>query len=243
MTPKAELSPAIQDYLRAVYKLSRRLPEGDKVTTNRLAERLNVKPASVTVMLQRLAAADPPLLIYLKHQGVSLTPAGEQAALGVVRHHRLIEQYLHEKLGYSWDEVHDEADRLEHVASDMLIARMAAALGYPTHDPHGHVIPGEDLSLAPSATISLDQLAVGDSAVVQAVRDEDPELLRYLDQIGLRPGTELRLINAQPLHEQYVLAVGTPPQSQTIGSSVAAQVFVRPDSEDGHSQAGDRGDS
>lgn len=231
MTPKSELSPAIQDYLRAVYKLSRRLPEGEKVTTNRLAERLSVKPASVTVMLQRLAAAEPPLLIYHKHQGVSLTPAGEQAALGVVRHHRLLEQYLHEKLGYSWDEVHDEADRLEHAVSDLLAARMAAALGYPTHDPHGHAIPGEDLSLAPSATVSLDQLAVGEAAVIQHVRDEDPELLRYLDQIGLRPGASVRVIEAQPLNELFVIVIGRTDQERAVGALVAAQVFVLPDSE------------
>jgi DtxR family Mn-dependent transcriptional regulator len=228
MTPKPDLSPAIQDYLRAVYKLSRRLPEGERVTTNQLAERLGVKPASVTVMLQRLAAADPPLLYYHKHQGVSLTPAGEQAALGVVRHHRLLEQYLHEKLGYSWDEVHDEADRLEHVASDQLIARMAAALSYPTHDPHGHAIPAEDLSLAHSIALSLDQLAIGDRAIIQSVRDEDPQLLRYLDQIGLRPGTHIRLIDVQPLNKLYVIAVGPADDECTVGTSVATQVFVRP---------------
>ena len=141
MISRPELSPAVQDYLRAVYKLARRNPPGSNVTTTQLSERLGITPASVTVMLQKLAAANPPLLVYHKHQGVSLTVSGEQAALGVVRHHRLLEQYLHEKLGYSWDEVHDEADRLEHVISDQLASRMAAALGYPTHDPHGHVIP------------------------------------------------------------------------------------------------------
>lgn len=201
------------------------------VTTNRLADRLSVKPASVTVMLQRLAAAEPPLLVYHKHQGVSLTAAGEQAALGVVRHHRLLEQYLHEKLGYSWDEVHDEADRLEHVISDLMAARMAAALGYPTHDPHGHAIPGEDLSLAPTSGVSLDQLPVGETAVIQHVRDEDPELLRYLDQIGLRPGAQVRVVETQPLDELFIIAIGSAGVRRTIGTLVATQVFARTETE------------
>ncbi len=229
MSPKIDLSPAIQDYLRAVYKLARRNPPGQNVTTTQLAERLGVKPASVTVMLQKLAAADPPLLVYHKHQGVGLTVAGEQAALGVVRHHRLLEQYLHEKLGYSWDEVHDEADRLEHVISDLMAARMAAALGYPTHDPHGHAIPSEDLTVVPSDSIPLDQLSVGAKATVIYVRDEDPELLRYFDQIGLRPGVQVQMVATQPLNELYLLTIGPSPKEQAIGAFVATQAFVQPE--------------
>lgn len=234
ISSKPELSPAVQDYLRAVYKVARRNPSGGNVTTSQLAEKLGIKPASVTAMLQKLAAADPPLLIYHKHHGVSLTPAGEQAALGLVRHHRLLEQYLHEKLGYSWDEVHDEADRLDHVISDVMADRMAAALGHPTHDPHGHAIPAQDLSLEISTAVSLDKLAVGSRAVIQHVRDEDPELLRYLDQIGLRPGTQIRLIAMQPLSELYLLTVDPTADEQAIGAFIAQQVFVRPIADQPH---------
>lgn len=231
MTTMTELSPAIQDYLRAIYKVARRNPPGENVTTTQLAERLGVKPASVTVMLQRLATTEPPLLDYHKHQGVQLTVAGEQAALGVVRHHRLLELYLHEKLGYSWDEVHDEADRLEHVISDLLAERMAAALGYPTHDPHGHAIPARDLSMTPSSAVALDQLGVGESARIQYVRDEDANLLRYLAQIGLKPGTEIRLIATRPFDELFILAIGSAANEKAIGALVASQVFVTPSGE------------
>lgn len=222
----SELSPAIEDYLRAIYKLSRRNPAGENVTTTQLAEKLNLRPASITVMLQRLAATDPPLLNYHKHQGVSLTPAGELAAISVVRHHRLLEQYLHEKLGYGWDEVHEEADRLEHSISDLLAARMSAALGNPTHDPHGHAIPGENLTLSSATYLTLDRLPCGDPATIQSVRDEDPEILRYLDQVGLRPGTQVRVLALHPLNETLTLAIGTQLNEVTIDTHIANQILV-----------------
>ncbi len=197
------------------------------MTTNQLAEKLGLKPASITVMLQRLAAADPPLLNYHKHQGVTLTAAGEQAALGVVRHHRLLEQYLHEKLGYSWDEVHDEADRLEHAISDQMAARMSAALGNPTHDPHGHAIPTEDLALAQSDRRPLDQMTSGERAMIQSVRDEDPDVLRYLDQMGMRPGTWVQVEALNQQYETMTLALGSQHDVVEISNQIATQVLMQ----------------
>ena len=139
-------SPAVEDYLRAIYQLSDQSePVDARVTTSRLAERLDVRPASVTAMLQKLAAATPALVDYHKSHGARLTAEGERAALGVVRNHRLLELFLHEKLGFRWDEVHDEADRLEHAISETTADRIAEALGHPVRDPHGHAIPDGDL--------------------------------------------------------------------------------------------------
>ena len=137
-------SQSVEDYLKAVYELTR---EAERASTNGLAEYLDVAAASVTGMLQKLAESEPPLLEYRKHRGVQLTKEGEKVALETIRHHRLLELFLHEILGYDWDEVHEEADRLEHFISERFEERIAAALGNPQHDPHGDPIPGADLSL------------------------------------------------------------------------------------------------
>jgi len=164
------LSPAVQDYLRAIYKLARRGPADARVTTSQLAGWLGFRPASVTTMLQKMAAAEPALVEYEKHQGVRLTADGERAAIALVRHHRLLELFLQEKLGYGWDEVHDEADRLEHVVSDELAERIAAVLGNPTHDPHGHAIPGADLTPAPASGTPLSNSKFRVAEVTQGHR-------------------------------------------------------------------------
>lgn len=183
-------SPAVEDYLRALYKLGRRNP-GEPVTTSQVAAALAVRPASATAMLQKLAALEPPLIDYHKSRGARLTAAGERAALAVVRYHRLLELFLHEKLGYSWDEVHEEADRLEHAISDEMAGRIAAALGHPTRDPHGQAIPAADLSLEHVPAVSLRHLPADTPAVVRQVRDDDPALLRLFAGLGLRPGVTL----------------------------------------------------
>lgn len=198
MTFSADYSPAVQDYLRAIYLIARREPIDGQVTTSQLAARLGVRPASVTAMLQKMAALEPALIDYHKSYGAQLTPAGERAALGVVRCHRLLEMFLHEKLGYGWDEVHEEADRLEHVISDDLTERLSAALGHPTRDPHGHTIPAADLSLEPASVQPLRYLAPGRPAVIRQVRDEDPALLRRFEALGLRPGVGVTVVDAPP---------------------------------------------
>lgn len=200
-------SPAVQDYLQAIYRLEDSDAENERVTTSQLAERLDVRPASVTVMLQRMAAASPALIDYHKNRGARLTPEGRRAALRVVRSHRLLELYLHEHLGYEWHEVHEEADRLEHVVSEAMLERMAETLGHPTQDPHGHAIPSADLTLEHPATVALSELAEGETAVVRHVRDDDPGVLRRLDEIGLRPGAGAEVIERGAAGEWLSLRV------------------------------------
>lgn len=192
------LTPAVEDYLRALYKLGRRNANGERVTTSQVAATLDVRPASATAMLQKLAALQPPLVDYHKSHGARLTAAGERAALALVRCHRLLELFLHEKLGYAWDEVHEEADRLEHVISDEMAGRIAAALGHPTRDPHGQSIPAADLSLEHVAAIPLRNLPPGAAAVVRQARDDDPALLRRFAALGLWPGSAVVVLGVAP---------------------------------------------
>ena len=218
-------SPAVEEYLRALYKLGRHLPDGRPVTTSELAERLVVRPASVTAMLQKLAAADPPLVQYHKSHGARLTDDGRRAALAVVRCHRLLELYLHEKLGYTWDEVHEEADRLEHVVSPAMVERLAAALGHPTRDPHGHAIPGADLTPTAAAFVPLTALATGQTAVIEQVGDDDAALLRQMAAQGLLPGAMLTVLGNAPALSIALHPGETPLQ---LPSNLAARLFVRP---------------
>jgi len=220
------LSQASQDYLKAIYKLTAR---HGRATTSQIAEALDVRPASVTGMLKKMAQAEPPLLEYEKHRGVTLTPQGEKAALKVVRHHRLLESYLHDKLGYSWDEVHEEADRLEHVISDEMEMRMDEALGYPSRDPHGQQIPTPTLDLSPSTATSLSELRPGQQATVQRVGDDNARLLRHLDRLGLRPKTEIVVLEYEPLDQIFQLQVSGQKEPVVIGPQIATQVFVEPD--------------
>lgn len=218
------LSPAVQDYLRAIYQTIDGSGTDGRATTTQLAERLGVRPASVTAMLQRMAAADPALIEYHKSHGARLTDDGLRAALGVVRCHRLLEQYLHEKLGFGWDEVHAEADRLEHVLTDELTSRIDEVLGYPTHDPHGHAIPAADLSLSETVGHPLSELAVGMPGVVMRVRDEDADMLRYLDSIGLRPGACVAIQRRDSMNGLIWLAVNE--DNAPLNERVARHVFI-----------------
>ena len=222
-------SPAGQDYLRALYQLA--TPDNDRVTTSRLAARLAVRPASVTAMLQKLATATPPLVDYHKSHGARLTADGERAALAVVRCHRLLELFLHEKLGYSWDEVHEEADRLEHVISAAMTERMESALGNPTRDPHGHAIPTADLSLPQATAVPLATLPPGVITVVQAVADEDADRLRYLAAVGLRPGAVVIAGDASPAGDgAEAINLSINGATVAVPAAIAAHVMVEPQS-------------
>ena len=183
-------SQSTEDYLKAVYELTL---EADRASTNALAEYLEIAPASVTGMLQKLAEGEKPLLEYRKHRGVALTEEGQRAALETIRHHRLIELFLVQILGYEWHEVHDEADRLEHVISEKFEMRIAEALGDPEHDPHGDPIPRADLTIPDSAQTLLSGLKAGDRGVVKRVRDTFPDLLKRLNDEGLVPGAEFEI--------------------------------------------------
>ena len=225
---KFELSPAFEDYLKVIYELTDAgNPDraGGLASTLDIAGRLAVKPASVTGMLQRLAAYDPPLVDYQKHYGVALTPAGRQAALEVVRHHRLLETFLHQKLGYSWDEVHAEADRLEHVLSEFLEERIAVALGDPDYDPHGEPIPSRELHLPQASSLRLSELRPGQAAMIERVELSDPEALRYLGGLHLLPEACLQVLAYSPLDGNLQVRVDDH-APVTLGPRLSERIFV-----------------
>lgn len=188
-------SPAVEDYLKAIFKLSR---NREAASTSSIAARLGVAAASVSGMLKRLAHQN--LVEHVPYYGARLTPSGEKAAVGMIRRHRIIEVFLVEVLGYTWDRVHEEADRLEHAASDELIDRMAAVLGEPEADPHGAPIPGAGEKFVEQQYDTLGELEVHRPAIVRRVGDEDPEALRYLANRGLIPGAELTVIEHAPFN-------------------------------------------
>ncbi len=216
-------TPAIQDYLKTIFDLT----EGHNVaSTTALAERLGITPASVTGMLQHLASAGTPLVAYEKYRGVSLTSAGELAALDIIRRHRLIETFLVKTLGYRWDEVHEEADRLEHVISEDLEARIARALGDPEHDPHGEFIPTAALTMPIDKSIPLSDLRPNQKAVIRYIRDADSALLRHLESLGLIPGVNIKALDFSPFDNNLRLHVGRQAGDVTVGEGITRQVFI-----------------
>ena len=216
---RSVISQSMEDYLKAIYKLSE---QNEQVSTSALAENMGVSPASVTNMCKKLAELN--LLEYEPYQGVKLTPAGKKLVLEIVRHHRLIELYLAEALGVPWDQVHEEAERLEHVISEDLEERMAAALGDPQFDPHGAPIPSRTGVLASHESGRLVDMAVGDKLVVVEVDDEDPALLRYLGEMGIYPGTEAALIAVAPFNGPLTLNISN--QECSLGYQAASSILV-----------------
>ncbi len=224
-----DISPASQDYLKAIYDLSE---QHGRASTSQIADRLEIKPASVTGMLQKMASDDPPLVTYEKHQGVTLTPAGRTAALEIMRHHRLLELFLHEILGYSWDEVHEEAERLEHVISEDMERRMAAVLGNPSRDPHGQPIPTPELTIAATTDISMSDLRLGQRAVVRRVQDTDSDLLRYLASLGLGPDVKIDVLKFVPFDRTMHVRIGDSLETAVLGPRITREIFVEPILED-----------
>ncbi len=211
---------AIEDYIKTIYTLAQ---EESPVSTSRVAAARSVKPASATSMIQRLAKLK--LVNYEKHYGVTLTEAGEKLALEVIRHHRLLELYLMEALGFRWDEVHEQADILEHVISEKLEERIAAALNYPAFDPHGEPIPALDGTMPVVATTALSDVAVGGRARVSRIPDDsNSELLRYLAGLGLVPGAEVSVAAVAPFLGPLTVEVGG--VTQVIGRNLADLILV-----------------
>ena len=218
--PRPEpLTAPVEDYLKAIYAFER---DGHAAATNDIAQRLSIAPASVSGMVQRLA--DQGLVAYERYRGVRLTAAGRRAALRTLRRHRVIEAYLVHALGYGWDSVHDEAERLEHSASDILIDRMAAAIGEPVTDPHGAPIPTREGTIDETPHQTLADAPVGARTRVVRVGDEDPGMLRYLDSLGLRPGAEVMLTNRAPFDGPLTIEVGS--ATQQVGAALASRVLV-----------------
>jgi DtxR family Mn-dependent transcriptional regulator len=213
---------AVEDFLKTVYKLQRK---SDPVPTTLLATELGIKPPSVTEMAKKLA--DNGLLEYEKYRGLRLTEAGRQIALEVIRHHRLLEMYLTEALGYSWDQVHDEADRLEHVISEQFEARIAAALGDPSQDPHGDPIPALDGSLPPSQEFrSLADLELDQPAIVCRITNQVPDVLRYLAERGLVLGAQVEVTAREPFNGPLQLLVED--STAVVSHDIAADILLTP---------------
>lgn len=217
------LSGPVEDYLKAIYDLER---VGEAAATNDIADRLAISPASVSGMVRRLA--DQGLITHEPYRGVRLTEDGRAAALRTLRRHRILECYLTEVLGYPWDRVHDEAERMEHAASEELIERMAAALGDPLHDPHGAPIPSRDGRMEESVLRTLAAIPIGERVVVRQVRDEDAERLRYLAELGIRPGAAVRILDRAPFDGPITLWIdgGSGGTTRAIGTGLAAEVLV-----------------
>jgi DtxR family Mn-dependent transcriptional regulator len=190
----AEVSSAVEDYAKAIYSLERR--ERGSVTTNAIAERMGVTAASASAMVKKLAGLG--LVRHAPYKGVELTPRGLEVALEVIRHHRLLERFLAEELGVSWDRVHDEAEVLEHVLSEELEELIAAKLGHPTTDPHGDPIPSATLEIDERETLSLQSLQVGARGTFTRISDSDPEMLRWLAARGIAPGDSFEIVDKQP---------------------------------------------
>ncbi len=218
------LSQAVEDYVKIIYHLQQE--DGDRgVSTTRIAEAMQVAPASVTSMVKRLATLG--LVDYSSHRGVVLTGAGEKVALEIIRHHRLLELYLKEVLGYSWDEVHEEAEHLEHHISELFEERIFEMLGRPTHDPHGDPIPTKEGLMPQRFDTSLHEVEAGREVTIRRVFNGDPELLRYLSNMSLMPGTTVVVLDKAPFKGPIRLKMGE--GEVLIGHEVAGCIFVEKD--------------
>jgi DtxR family Mn-dependent transcriptional regulator len=214
-----ELTGPVEDYLKVIYEIERR---AGAAATNDIAQRLAIAPASVSGMVRRLA--DQGLLAHEPYRGVRLTAAGRRAALRTIRRHRVIEAYLAQALGYPWDRVHAEAERLEHAASDELIDRMAAAIGEPAVDPHGAPIPTREGAVDERRLLSLAELAINLRARILRVSDEDGEMLRYLAGMDIVPGVEVVVEGREPFGGPIALRVGK--ELRSVGPELATHIRV-----------------
>jgi DtxR family transcriptional regulator, Mn-dependent transcriptional regulator len=219
MTPTLTIS--IQDYLKNIYELTE---NGESASTNALAKKLNIKPASVTGMIQKLASSQPALVEYQKHRGVTLTKHGKRAALEVIRHHRLLEAWLVQTLGYTWDEVHQEAERLEHVISEDFERRIAAAMGHPLRDPHGELIPTADLIMPLDESAPLSALRPTQTGTIKTIKSPETELLRHLEALGLIPGARIEVIEYSPFDHNITVKVGR--KTSVLGLNITSRILI-----------------
>ncbi len=220
----AGLSRSVEDYLKVIYALSEL---GEAASTTAIAQALDVQPASVTEMIKRLAESS--YLTHVPYRGVRLTETGTREALRILRRHRIIETYLTERLGYAWEEVHPEAESLEHAASDRLIERMAAALENPSHDPHGAPIHTSTGEIEPTDSLTLSELAPREEARVRAVRDDDTEGLLAVEAAGLLPGARVQVLGRTlnpPMLKVEVGLGGTVGGVLDVPVAVARRVYV-----------------
>jgi DtxR family Mn-dependent transcriptional regulator len=226
MIPTPPVTEAVQDYLKAIYALT---VNGEPTTTMHLAERLKVAAPSVTNMVQRLAGFQPPLVEYRKHQGVLLTAEGREIALRTIRRHRLIELFLVRIMGYGWEEVHAEAERLEHAISPRFEDRLAVLLGEPDFDPHGDPIPDRNLDLPASHVVALTQMAAGRGGVVRKVDHAEAGLLHYLEGQGIHMGARISVVAQVAWDSTVHIRVEGQPDEIVLGQTAAALISLEED--------------
>lgn len=216
------LSQSVEDYIKAIYILETEEGSDGGVSTTRIADALKISSASVTNMVKKLDTMG--LLRYESYRGVQLTDPGRKIALEIIRHHRLLELYLTEVMGYSWDEVHAEAEKLEHHISEQFEERIAELLDHPTHDPHGDPIPSKDGVMPEMARRSLADVPPNEEVILGRVTNQEPELLRYLETIGLLPGVGLEVLKREPLDGPVTLRVGE--EKRVIAHKIAQSLYV-----------------
>jgi DtxR family Mn-dependent transcriptional regulator len=215
---------SVDNYLKAILALSG--PEEQRVSSSSLAERLGVAPASVTNMLQKLAASSLPFVYYERHRGVLLSATGKRRALEVLRHHRLIETFLYEVLDYPLEEVHEEAERLEHFISERFEERIAAKLGHPKLDPHGHCIPSMDGKMPKQVSKPLAEIREDGKYVVDSVSDDDARLLKKLKTHGIIPGARFEVTTRR--NEELLLRTSTTSNALPLSRALAGAIRIRP---------------
>jgi len=213
------VSPSVEDYIKTIYAAQ---ADMKNVTTQEVAARLHISPAAVSKMLKRLTELC--LITHTPYHGMRLTETGEKMALEIIRHHRLLEVYLMQALGYSWDEVHQEAERLEHHISEEFEERIDALLGYPTNCPHGDPIPTREGVLTAPSDHPLAEQSPATHLRIRRVRDEDAEMLRHLKKLGLLPGTAIEFLDQEPFGGAYLVRVGD--EIVRVAPQVARQIFV-----------------
>lgn len=218
-----ELAPRISDCLKVIFTMQDRR---QKVTTSAVSEQLGVSDATVTMLFKDFAEAG--WVEHVPYRGVRLTSIGERKAMEVIRHHRLLELYLARELGYSWDKVHAEADKLEHVISEEFEDKVDALLGYPTVDPHGDPIPSKDGIIAARKGCTLTQLKEGQTALILRINDQNPEKLCYLGQLGLYPETSIQMLSRAPFGGPIRILVGEKPHQveHMLGVELAEQIIA-----------------
>ena len=232
--PIQDLSPRISDCLKIIYMLQER---GEKVSTSAVSEHLGVSDATATTLFKDFAKAG--WVEHVPYHGVRLTAQGERKAIEVIRHHRLLELYLARELGYSWDKVHDEADRLEHVISEEFEDKLDALLGFPTVDPHGDPIPGKDGTITLLRGQKLSQVKIGEVRRILRVDDQDAEKLCYLGELGLYPGTSVQVLASAPFGGPLHIRVGDNSSyvDHMLGAELASHIIMTPSSSDGSKDA------
>ncbi|EKD88456.1 MAG: hypothetical protein ACD_34C00525G0002 [uncultured bacterium] len=221
-------SQSNEDFIKTIYLIQEN-QQGHSVSTSSLAAHLGIANASVTGMLKKIASEDPKLINYEPYRGVILTKTGEKIALEIIRHHRLLETYLSEKLGYSWDEVHDEADRLEHVISEEMEERIANSLGNPIVDPHGDPIPDREGNFHQPTFVLLSEIPVGHPVEICRVIGQEPDLLRYLAESGLILSSQIIVTIKAPFSGPITIRLmGSQEPQIALSREIADKIFVMP---------------